>query len=193
MKRRFLFFVVIAFFVLTGLFGQQVLRSLIQPEHINVTLTATQTRKIYYVFPPPEGADNANRTSPSTSSPSSTTGQATTERFSSSGNVGVSMYLVKGTVEESDSLGSYIKPLYYDPTTGWYESSKDSTFLKWDSPDWYTASSITYLNWTTAKGYNISLGGELWEAAGFVLYLVQVAHNNAGASATARVTFWNRY
>lgn len=188
------FLIIIGCLIPLVLIGQQIVSRHIQPEWLQVTLTGTDSTKVYYIYPTPQGPHNAYRTAPSETAPS-TTGQGAYYMYSTSGDIGIGMYITKtGSQEESDSLGTYIKPLFYDSTKGWFESANDSTFLKWDTPDWYTASSRDWLDWTTAKGYSVTLSGETIPAAGFVLYITQRAKTE-GANQVAQInlSFWNSY
>jgi hypothetical protein len=90
-------------------------------------------------------------------------------RFGTTGDVFLSLTLVETGTDESDSLSSWIKPLWYDRTLSAWHTSLDSTFLVWGTPGTYTSTAATQLNWTSGGSYSCTLSGLLWPCQGFVL------------------------
>jgi hypothetical protein len=125
---------------------------------------------VYVVFPPPLGAKAVESIPLGVYSPPTTASQVTNKEFSTSGDVGISLVTDLTGADESDSLAMWIKPLFWDQTKGsWYPSMNDSTFLVWGTVGTYTSTTKTYFNWADGGAYTLTLSGELWPFAGFVI------------------------
>jgi len=111
-------------------------------------------------------------------------------RFSYDGNVVIHCHPDTSTGmtnTETDSLSQTIKPLTYDPYLGTFEiSQNDYTYLVFDTPETYTATSADWLDWTSAKTYTCTLSGELLPVAGFVI----IGDQRNSSAGIASVKYW---
>lgn len=190
--------VLILLFVLfaVSLFAQGKVISvpIIIPESTTITLDSTATSTIYVSFPPPSGPTSASRTAISTTAFSATSAQSVNRVFSSTGDVYVSFVADTSVREESDSLTAWIQPYVYEINkNAWYETAADSTFLVFDTPGTYIATSADYLNWTHGKLYGVPLSNELWPCSGFSITFYAKQFNTAGSQTKLYLTIYFVY
>ena len=147
---------------------------------------------VYVIFPGPEGFGDHGTVPIDTTLPNRYMVQARDNRtYCSTGDVGLSLVTDLTGTDESDSLASWIKPLFYDDTKHvWYASDNDSTFLVWGTPGVYTATSKSYFNWADGGSYTLSLSGELWPFAGFVLVFESCMDAQVASILSAKLGVW---
>lgn len=104
------------------------------------------------------------------------------------GDVGVSVRIDSvGSVDESDSLHTYIVPLDFYRTSTLNSSGSVKVVSNMTSYVDYTtgtlAASDSYLNWADGTHYGFSLAGALWPFRGFAIIFWQ-EDNDAGSATT---------
>ena len=150
-------------------------------ENIDITLTDTDHELIYCLYLSTPGSFYINQTLP-TQYVSGTSGRTRSTVFWTNGDVTINYEPNTVSGAEADSLALWIKPLIWDPLDNEYaEVTVDSTFLVFDTPEIYSASSVDHNDWTTAVEYSATVSGLLWPCAGFVIHVYQKAE-------TAQVT-----
>jgi len=189
MKKVLAFILLMAF----GLYaqGKEVTLSVIEPEFYTLTLDSTASSIVYYIYPPLAGKSSLQRTSISTTIPTSASTQAAHLEFNSNGALTISMVTDSVTAQESDSLYAYVQTLIYDQNKStWYRSANDTLFLNFSTAGTYTGTTIDYLDWTHGNCYTANLGGDIMPGAGIAITFGQWASGTAGADTKLYLGFW---
>ena len=178
---------VIAFLFLTSVALCQE-KPYLQRWSTTVTLDSSETKTMYLIHPGVDWIGSDKNPVLMWEKPDGDAAISKVDKRDLTGDVFVTVVPEAVTAEESDSLGTYMKPFSYEENTEeWYESGNDSTFLQFGKGI-YTAASMRYLDWDDGEAYTIHLSGELWASPGIAFRWEQAADDVADADVKLNIT-----